>query len=98
MGLSKKLCSALQTSGYTEPTPIQASAIPKILEDKDLLGCASTGTGKTAAFALPILQMMMEGDQRRASKDKDGKARRGPRCRPGSRSPCRARAGASRAR
>jgi ATP-dependent RNA helicase RhlE len=49
---------ALQTEGYTTPTPIQAEAIPIILEGKDLLGCAQTGTGKTAAFAIPILQLL----------------------------------------
>ncbi|HQV01840.1 MAG TPA: DEAD/DEAH box helicase, partial [Bacteroidia bacterium] len=42
---------ALQTQGYTTPTPIQAQAIPLILERNDILGCAQTGTGKTAAFA-----------------------------------------------
>ena len=49
---------ALQTEGYTTPTPIQAEAIPIVLEGKDLLGCAQTGTGKTAAFAIPILQLL----------------------------------------
>lgn len=49
---------ALQEEGYTTPTPIQAKAIPIILENKDLLGCAQTGTGKTAAFAIPMLQLM----------------------------------------
>lgn len=47
---------ALQTEGYKEATPIQAKAIPSLLEGRDLLGCAQTGTGKTAAFAIPILQ------------------------------------------
>ncbi|MEO7923774.1 MAG: DEAD/DEAH box helicase [Chitinophagaceae bacterium] len=49
---------ALSTEGYTTPTPIQQQAIPVILEQKDLLGCAQTGTGKTAAFAIPLLQLM----------------------------------------
>lgn len=49
---------ALQAEGYTTPTPIQAEAIPIVLEGKDLLGCAQTGTGKTAAFAIPILQLL----------------------------------------
>ncbi|MEO6611480.1 MAG: DEAD/DEAH box helicase [Chitinophagaceae bacterium] len=49
---------ALSTEGYTTPTPIQQQAIPAILEQKDLLGCAQTGTGKTAAFAIPLLQLM----------------------------------------
>jgi len=51
---------ALKTEGYTMPTPIQEQAIPVILEGKDLLGCAQTGTGKTAAFAIPMLQMLHE--------------------------------------
>jgi ATP-dependent RNA helicase RhlE len=50
---------ALDTAGYSEPTPIQQQSIPHILRGKDLLGCAQTGTGKTAAFAIPILQNLM---------------------------------------
>ena len=50
------LLKALQGEGYTHPTPIQEQAIPILLRGKDLLGCAQTGTGKTAAFAIPILQ------------------------------------------
>jgi len=46
--------------GYTEPTPIQSQAIPHLLQDRDLLGVAQTGTGKTAAFALPLLQRLDE--------------------------------------
>ncbi len=49
---------ALREEGYTKPTPIQAQAIPFILAGRDLLGCAQTGTGKTAAFAIPILQLL----------------------------------------
>ena len=49
---------ALNTEGYTTPTPIQEQAIPIILEGKDLVGCAQTGTGKTAAFAIPLLQIL----------------------------------------
>ena len=51
---------ALNEAGYTHPTPIQAQAIPTLLEGRDLLGCAQTGTGKTAAFALPILHRLHE--------------------------------------
>lgn len=50
------ILQALKTEGYTTPTPIQAQAIPHLLAKRDLLGCAQTGTGKTAAFAIPILQ------------------------------------------
>jgi ATP-dependent RNA helicase RhlE len=56
--ISPTLVSALEAKGYSTPTPIQQQAIPPILEGKDIFGCAQTGTGKTAAFALPILQML----------------------------------------
>ncbi|MES2616955.1 MAG: DEAD/DEAH box helicase [Bacteroidota bacterium] len=52
------ILKALKDEGYTTPTPIQAQAIPIVLQGKDLLGCAQTGTGKTAAFAIPILQIL----------------------------------------
>jgi ATP-dependent RNA helicase RhlE len=58
LGLIEPLLKALKGQGYTTPTPIQAQAIPFVLQNKDLLGCAQTGTGKTAAFALPILQIL----------------------------------------
>lgn len=54
--LIQPLMKAINQQGYTEPTPIQQKAIPFLLEKKDLIGCAQTGTGKTAAFALPVLQ------------------------------------------
>ncbi len=54
--LIEPILKALETEGYTIPTPIQQQAIPVVLKGKDLLGCAQTGTGKTAAFAIPILQ------------------------------------------
>lgn len=56
--LIKPLIMALDKMGYNNPTPIQAQSIPHILEGKDIFGCAQTGTGKTAAFALPILQLL----------------------------------------
>ncbi|PBQ32945.1 DEAD/DEAH box helicase [Sphingobacteriaceae bacterium] len=56
--LIKPLVMALDKKGYTQPTPIQEQAIPHILDGKDIFGCAQTGTGKTAAFALPILQLL----------------------------------------
>jgi ATP-dependent RNA helicase RhlE len=63
LGLDPLLLKALDTEGYTTPTPIQAQAIPSILAGKDLLGIAQTGTGKTAAFALPILQRLAANRQ-----------------------------------
>ena len=58
LGLIDPILLALAEQGYTTPTPIQEQAIPIVLEQKDLLGCAQTGTGKTAAFAIPILQLL----------------------------------------
>ena len=58
LGLSAALVNAVREEGYTQPTPIQVRAIPHVLAGKDLLGCAQTGTGKTAAFALPMLQRL----------------------------------------
>jgi len=60
IGLIQPILKALQAEGYTTPTPIQQQAIPHLLQGKDLLGCAQTGTGKTAAFAIPILQELYE--------------------------------------
>jgi ATP-dependent RNA helicase RhlE len=60
LNLIEPILKALKTEGYTHPTPIQQQAIPLLLERKDLLGCAQTGTGKTAAFAIPIIQLMMQ--------------------------------------
>ena len=59
LGLSPKIVSAVQQCGYTTPTPIQESAIPVILQGHDLIGIAQTGTGKTAAFSLPILDKLL---------------------------------------
>lgn len=61
--LVEPLLKALEHEGYTNPTPIQQQAIPFVLDKKDLLGCAQTGTGKTAAFAIPLLQLMHEDQQ-----------------------------------
>lgn len=60
MGLNKALLQALASTGYVKPTPIQEKAIPDVMARKDLLGIAQTGTGKTAAFALPILHRLAE--------------------------------------
>ncbi len=58
LGLIEPILKALKTEGYTSPTPIQQQAIPVALQGKDILGCAQTGTGKTAAFAIPMLQLL----------------------------------------
>ena len=58
LSLIEPLLRALEAEGYERPTPIQEQAIPPVLEGRDLLGCAQTGTGKTAAFALPMLQLL----------------------------------------
>jgi len=58
LDLIEPILRALKTEGYEKPTPIQEQAIPIILQRKDLLGCAQTGTGKTAAFAIPIIQIL----------------------------------------
>ena len=58
LGLRPELLAALAALGYEEPTPIQREAIPPLLAGRDLLGQAATGTGKTAAFALPVLQAL----------------------------------------
>jgi len=61
LGLSEELLRAVATSGYGEPTPIQKGAIPSILMGKDLIGIAQTGTGKTAAFVLPMIDILAHG-------------------------------------
>jgi ATP-dependent RNA helicase RhlE len=71
LSLSPVLLRALSHEGYTTPTPIQAKAIPPALAGRDVLGCAQTGTGKTAAFALPLIQRLMT--------EPVDKAERGPR-------------------
>jgi ATP-dependent RNA helicase RhlE len=61
LGLEAHILKAIQEAGYTEPTPIQAAAIPQILAGHDVIGIAQTGTGKTAAFVLPILAQLARG-------------------------------------
>ncbi|WBY06266.1 DEAD/DEAH box helicase [Sphingomonas sp. 7/4-4] len=64
LGLSDELLRAVTDSGYTDPTPIQRQAIPSVLMGKDLIGIAQTGTGKTAAFVLPMIDILGEGRTR----------------------------------
>jgi ATP-dependent RNA helicase RhlE len=85
LGLAAPLLRALDAQGYTTPTPIQAQAIPPALLGRDLLGCAQTGTGKTAAFALPLLHRLWEARANlppapppRAAREAPPRGRRGP--------------------
>src|SRR6202521_844877 len=64
LGLSEKVIAAVAAAGYTTPTPIQQQAIPHVLQRRDVLGIAQTGTGKTAAFVLPMLTMLEHGRAR----------------------------------
>lgn len=68
LNLSAPIIGVLNKIGYTTPTPIQSKSIPYILQGKDIFGCAQTGTGKTAAFALPILQLLSENEKLRNTK------------------------------
>src|SRR5882724_3141801 len=61
LGLSPQLLKAVADSGYTTPTPIQAQGIPYVLQGKDLIGIAQTGTGKTASFTLPMIEILARG-------------------------------------
>ena len=64
LGLSDKVLEAVKSAGYTTPTPIQSQAIPHVLARRDVLGIAQTGTGKTAAFTLPMLTLLESGRAR----------------------------------
>src|SRR3954451_10589531 len=64
LGLSAKVLDAVSAAGYSIPTPIQAQAIPPALQRKDVLGLAQTGSGKTAAFVLPMLTLLEKGRAR----------------------------------
>ena len=61
LGLSAPILDAVVEQGYETPSPIQAQAIPAVLEGKDVMGAAQTGTGKTAGFTLPILERLSKG-------------------------------------
>ena len=66
LGLSADTLRSLERAGFTQPTPIQARAIPPALEGRDVIGCAATGTGKTAAFVLPLLERLIKAPGARA--------------------------------
>ena len=68
LGLTPALLRAVSELDYVTPSPIQQRAIPPVLQGRDLIGCAQTGTGKTAAFAVPILQRMQTGPAPKPSK------------------------------
>ena len=68
LNLIEPILKALQEEGYSTPTPIQEKSIPILLQGKDLLGCAQTGTGKTAAFSIPILQKLYKRITAKVSK------------------------------
>jgi len=68
LNLIEPIRKALQQEGYTTPTPIQAEAIPIVTDGYDLLGCAQTGTGKTAAFSIPIIQKLYNQQQKERSR------------------------------
>ena len=61
LGLSPELLKAIEDAGYVDPTPIQKEAIPYVLMTRDVLGCAQTGTGKTASFTLPMIEILSSG-------------------------------------
>jgi len=65
LGLSTKILSAIASKGYTTPSPIQAKAIPAVLQGSDVMAAAQTGTGKTAGFTLPILHLLSQGQSAR---------------------------------
>ena len=67
LGLCPEILSALTRQGYTKPTPIQAQAIPPVLNGNDVMAAAQTGTGKTAGFTLPILQMLKDGERAKSN-------------------------------
>ena len=66
--LHPQIHAGIVSAGYSTPTPIQAQTIPAILEGRDVLGLAQTGTGKTAAFALPILERLMKGPRGKSAR------------------------------
>ncbi len=71
LNIIEPILKSLKEEGYTIPTPIQEQAIPIVLQGTDLIGCAQTGTGKTAAFAVPILQLLSKQGIRQEKKNKE---------------------------
>ena len=69
LNLNALIFNAINQLGYSKPTPIQSEAIPHVIEGKDILGIAQTGTGKTAAFSLPLLNHLCENKLRPAAKE-----------------------------
>lgn len=92
LNIAEPILKAVCEKGYNEPTPIQEQAIPVVLRGKDIFGIAQTGTGKTAAFAIPILQMLSEDSARdeRSSVIEPGASRRDRRGRSHGKKECRA--------
>src|SRR3569623_304244 len=84
-GLSADILRALADQGYVHPTPIQAAAIPVVLQGRDVMGAAQTGTGKTAGFSLPIIQRLLANASTSASAASTWRRRRPP-CAPASKS------------
>ncbi len=84
LGLMEELVRAVEARGYTQPTPIQIRAVPEVLAERDILAGAQTGTGKTAAFTLPMLQLLQSRTERRPTA-----ARPDPHADPGARRPGR---------
>ena len=70
LGLSEPVLRSLTECGYVNPTPIQAQAIPVVLSGRDLIGAAQTGTGKTAAFALPVTEILLQQQPRPRRKNR----------------------------
>ena len=68
LNIIPSIMEGLSKANYTNPTPIQEQAIPAVLAGRDLLGCAQTGTGKTAAFSVPIIQLLSERSKGQGSK------------------------------